>query len=66
VHDGSEARVSFATTSNFHDEDDDDNGNGNDMPTIFVLGPMMCSRYFLLGFDHLACRMGVRVVFMDR
>ena len=53
-------RVSFATTSNFNDP------GADDMPTLFIHGPMVASRYFLAGYDYLAREVGVRVVLMDR
>jgi len=52
--------VSFATTSNFNDP------GADDMPTLFIHGPMVASRYFLAGYDYLAGKVGVRVVLMDR
>lgn len=53
-------KVSFATTSNFNDP------GADDMPTLFIHGPMVASRYFLAGYDYLARKVGVRVVLMDR
>jgi len=53
-------KVSFATTSNFNDP------GADDLPTLFIHGPMVASRYFLAGYDYLARKMGVRVVLMDR
>ncbi len=57
---GTTLKVSFATTSNFNDP------GADDMPTLFIHGPMVASRYFLAGYDYLARKVGVRVVLMDR
>jgi len=57
---GKQFKVSFGTTTNF------DQAGADRLPTIFILGPMMCSRYFLVSYDYLAVKMGVRLIFMDR
>ncbi|GAB7338129.1 hypothetical protein MBLNU457_4485t1 [Dothideomycetes sp. NU457] len=57
---GKQFKVSFGTTSNF------DQPGAARLPTIFILGPMMCSRYMLVYYDYLAVKMGVRLIFMDR
>lgn len=50
-------RVSYGTTSNFHDES---------LPAVLFIPPMFGSRWFLLEMDKLARDCGVRVVFPDR
>jgi len=57
---GKQLKVSFGTTSNF------DHDGADRLPTIFILGPMVCSRYFLVSYDYLAVKMGVRLILMDR
>lgn len=58
--DGKQLKVSFSTTSNFDDD------GAERLPTIFIHAPMVASRYFLVWYDYLARKKGVRLILMDR
>lgn len=53
-------RVTFATTTNF------DNDAEEELPVILFCHPMGAARYMIYGFEHLAKKMGVRMVIIDR
>ncbi|KXT18847.1 hypothetical protein AC579_3532 [Pseudocercospora musae] len=50
-------RVTFSTTSNFHDAS---------LPVVLFCGPMFGTRYLIIPFDELAKNSGVRMICVDR
>ncbi|KAI4725807.1 hypothetical protein E4T49_06410 [Aureobasidium sp. EXF-10728] len=50
-------RVTFATSTNFA---------AQELPVILFCHPMGCARYLIFRLEHLAVRVGVRIVVVDR